>query len=365
MSCRICGCQTYIEILNKDSIAIWTGSSEVEVEFYPSNLKQCTQCGHVYEVLSLELEEKLTKIYSSTHAQVSTPPGDGNWGIERAGFFLKRIDYTKYDSAIEIGCADGYFLKFLEDYGYSKLIGIEPSLPENSSIGKIELISAFVNDKTQLESKVDLVFSSGVFEHIEDINGVLQFCKNHLNEDGELFFAVPNSERELEDGDPGLFLHEHVHYYTSDVIKYLLANNGFEIKTIIQECSAIYVSAKLNNSINISTCSPKLYTTYSQILDHKLSEFEKIMQPNRNIIIHGTNDKLNNILGWIKKKFKFTLVDNDEKKIDRYFFDQKVKNIHDLDLTKYDSVIIIPTCFYQEIEDEYTSLGFSGSFYKI
>lgn len=364
MSCNICKSNDSITILNKNDIPIWTGSTQEENEFYPCTLKQCVSCGHVYEEVSSELSQKLTKIYSSVHAQASTPPGDGNWGLKRAEFFLNKINYKRHSSAIEIGCADGFFLKFLQNNGYTKLIGIEPSLLENSTVGKIEFISAFADEKTSLGEKVDLVFSNAVFEHIEDINGVLKFCKNHLNKDGELFFAVPNAQRELENGDPALFIHEHVHYYTTDVIKYVLANNGFEARSIVQECNALYVSAVLRDGATFSY-SPHLYHEYSDMLYERLEIFENIMSSHKNILIHGANNKLNNILAWSKNNFSFTLVDNDENKHQHSFFNHKVLSLDKLDLNTYDCVIIVPTCFYKAIESEYISLGYSGKIYKV
>ena len=224
MTCKICEAPQYIEILNQDAISIWTGSSEIEGNFYPCKIIQCTSCGHVYENLSSELSEKLSSIYSFGHAYGSTPPGQGNWGLERAKVFLNKVNYSKYSSAIEIGCADGYFLRFLEKHGYTKLIGLEPSLSSSSKIGNIEFIKAFANRENFID-KVDLIFSNAVFEHIEDIISILQFVKNNLKNNGELFFAVPNAQAELETGDAALFLHEHVHYFTCNTINFLLVNN--------------------------------------------------------------------------------------------------------------------------------------------
>lgn len=364
MSCNICQASEYITILNKRDIPIWTGSEQVEGESYPCNIKQCTSCGHIYEEISLELSQKLTKIYSSVHAQASTPPGDGNWGLKRAEFFLKKINYKQHTSAIEIGCADGFFLKFLQNNGYNKLIGIEPSLSHNIRQGNIEFISAFADEKTRLGHKVDLIFSNAVFEHIEDINGVLQFCKNHLNKDGELFFAVPNAQIELENGDPALFIHEHVHYYTHDVLMYLLANNGFKATSIVQECNVTYVRASLSDATAFFY-TPNLYTNYTKALEQKLKIFENIMGSYKNVLIHGANNKLNNILGWSNNNFSFTLVDNDENKHTKSFFNHKVYSIKELDLHEYDCIVVIPTCFYQAIESEYIALGYSKKIYQV
>ena len=365
MNCKICKSIEYIEILNKENTPIWTGSSEECYDYFPCHLKQCTDCGHVYQEVPLILSEKLKKIYESNHAQVSTPLGSGNWGLSRAWWFLEKLNYKLYTSAIEIGCADGFILKFLESNGYNKLIGIEPSLPRSIKVGKIEFINAFVDEATSLNSKVELIYSNGVLEHIENVNGILHFSKNHLTDDGELFFTVPNAERELDKADVCLFLHEHVHHYTKDVITHMLAINGFKVNLISEDCSALYVSASLDKAIEPLLRPINLYSNYSNLLNQKLESFNKIIDSNANIIIHGVNNKLNNILGWSKQNISFTLVDNDDKKHGQYFFGRRVQNIKDLDLKEYDCVIIIPTCFYEAIKSEYMEYGFTGKIYNV
>jgi SAM-dependent methyltransferase len=364
LSCFICSSSNFITILNKKEILVWDGSNMSNNGLFISNLRQCNQCGHVYQNVPIDLSKKLFKIYNSGNAQASTQTGDGSWGKERAKLFLKNFDYSKYNSAIEIGCGNGYLLKFLENYGYNTLIGIDPSLLKNYQLGKIEFIKEFANEETFLKKKVDLIFSYAVFEHIKNINGVLKFCKNHLNKDGELFFGIPNSEIELERGDPGLFIHQHLNYYTEDVLKFLLARNGFELKSIIKECNAIYVSAKLN-MINLPKYSIKLYKEYSYKLEKKLNQFKEIIKLDNNIIIHGANNKLNNILGWVKPNFNFTLIDNDENKLNKIFFGQKVRSLRDINLSDYKNVLIVPTCFFNDIKNDYIDHGFKGNFYHV
>ena len=58
MACNICEATNYFNILNKVSIPIWTGSSEIEVAKFPCKISQCSECGHVYENISEELSKK-------------------------------------------------------------------------------------------------------------------------------------------------------------------------------------------------------------------------------------------------------------------------------------------------------------------
>lgn len=364
MNCSICSSEKYLTILDKGEIPIWDGSCKSNNGMFFSNLRQCEKCGHVYQNIPTELSKKLTKIYNSENAQASTETGDGNWGKERAKLFLKNIDYKKYNSVIEIGCANGYLLKFLQNEGYENLIGIDPSLSNNFKFEKIEFIKAFANEDTFLKKKVDLIFSNAVFEHIENIRGVLKFCKNHLNQDGELFFAIPNSQIELEKGDPALFIHQHVHYYSENVLRYLLAKNGFQVNSIKKECNAIYVSAR-SKKIDIHNYTPDFYSDYSKILNKKLNEFKMIMKSSDKIIIHGANNKLNNILGWTSHDFDFILADNDENKLNKIFFGKKVRSIKDINLSDYQNILIIPSCFFEQIKNNYLELGYKGNFLHV
>jgi SAM-dependent methyltransferase len=364
MTCNICNNKKYIVILNKGKIPIWTGSPKKKYH-YKCQLRQCVKCGHVYQEVSSDLSTILKNIYKSNNAQVSTSLGIGNWGLERAKIYLSRINYKKYKSAIELGCANGFILKFLEDFGYDTLIGIEPSLSISNQIGKIKFIKSFANEKTSLGLKVDLIFSNCVFEHIEDINGILEFVRKHLNVNGEFFFTVPNAQRELEDGDSSLFMHEHINYFTKNVINFVLVKNRFQVNYIKEDSSALYVSAKLIDKNYIKLKHPKLYNNFSESMNNKINKFENLITSKKKIILHGVCNKLNNIFGWSKKKISFTLVDNDEIKVGKIFFGQKVLSLNDVNLSKYDNVFIVPNSYFKDIKKQYIDLGFKGKFYDV
>ena len=67
----------------------------------------------------------------------------------------------------------------------------------------------------------------------------------------------------------------------------------------------------------------------------------------------------------VKKKISFTLVDNDEIKVGKIFFGKKVLSINDINLSKYDNVVIVPTSYYKDIKKQYIDLGFKGKFYHV
>mgnify|MGYP006000856779 FL=1 len=89
------------------------------------------------------------------------------------------------------------------------------------------------------------------------------------------------------------------------------------------------------------------------------------MKSNDKIIIHGANNKLNNILGWTSYDFDFVLVDNDENKLNKNFFGKKIRSVKDINLSDYQNILIIPSCFFEQIKNNYLELGFKGKFLHI
>ncbi|MFX0135961.1 MAG: class I SAM-dependent methyltransferase [Candidatus Hodarchaeota archaeon] len=369
MTCYLCKSTRYAEILNKEETYIWTNTND-DTSIKRKNkciLYQCKDCGHIYQPIDSDLRKVLREIYLSKQAQLSTPMGMGNWGIERAKRFFdvfdRVVDLNKYKSAVEIGCADGYLLKYLKSLGFNKLVGIEPSITKGKEKDGVLFIKAFADEKLKLNQKFGLIFSAGVFEHIEKIHRVIRFCRSNLREDGTLFFSVPNAKRQLEDGDPDLFTHEHIHYYTPSTLEYLLSKNGFSINSIISTKDSINVSAQISNG-KCERLRVVLYDDYQQKLEKNLVRIKKLLENKANIV-HGANNALNNILNWLKKDYDFDLVDNDETKVGKTYFNKSIKSMKDIDLTNYKTVIIIPTSFYEEIRIDYIKKGFQGKFVSV
>ena len=90
-----------------------------------------------------------------------------------------------------------------------------------------------------------------------------------------------------------------------------------------------------------------------------------IMKSSDKIIIHGANNKLNNILGWTSHDFDFILADNDENKLNKIFFGKKVRSIKDINLSDYQNILIIPSCFFEQIKNNYLELGYKGNFLHV
>ncbi len=369
MGCYLCGSDKFIEILNRPSIPVWINLTKDdpmhENIMHKCILLQCVDCGHVYQPMDEKIKHILSNMYTLPHAAGPTPMGKGNWGLQRANIFLQNINKRDYKSAIEIGCSDGYMLRCLKEKGVTRLAGIDPSIEKSRGIDGISFLKEQIREDLVVGSKYDLIFSSAVFEHIEDINGVIRFCRNNLSENGELFFSVPNTQRQLISGDPGLFLHQHIHYFTESSLRYLLSKNGFKVKEIRQSESSIDTMAEIDDACELEIASNiTLYSEYATKLEKILSGVCDTLNK-YNVLVHGANNSLYNTLSYLKKEFKFDLVDNDINKQRKRYFGRTVRSIDDIDLICYNIVLIAAVSFYETIVKEYIDKGFKGKFKKI
>ena len=107
--------------------------------------------------------------------------------------------------------------------------GIDPSLNKNLKSSSLTLYNKFVSKDIKLKKKFDLIFSIGFYEHAYNINEITSFSSKHLFENGTILVIVPNIENSLKYGNPDLFAHEHISYFTTSTIKKHFANFNFYV----------------------------------------------------------------------------------------------------------------------------------------
>lgn len=366
MKCLVCNGSILAQILYKKPIKIWIRASDDEVPKKPTfvcSLLQCQRCGHIQQEVTSELEEVMNQVYSSSHAQASTPVGVGDWGKRRAQMIIEKFELNGFKSALEIGSHKGYLLEYLKNQGFSNLVGIEPSLEKSFIKDGIEYIKDFVSKNTYLGRKFDLIYAIAAFEHIKDINGIITFCKNHLNEYGELFFQVPNCRNSFISGDPDVFMHEHIHYYTRSSLYTLLWVNGLFIRKIEEEHGAFFVYAR-NQANGIKKPEMKKFICYKNKLDDSLAEISKVTKEG-SFAFHGLNNALNNILGWLDIKDEFSIFENDKEKIGKTYFGKVIQKPDKNNIQQFDRIFIVPSVFFDEIKKQYEDLGYEGEICRV
>ena len=101
--------------------------------------------------------------------------------------------HPKGSRLLEIGCADGLFLKLAGDRGFDA-IGIEPNTKMMAGNPYNEVIrQGFFPDVLHADDRFDIIALNCVFEHVPDIDAMIETFKRHLEPHGSVMLNVPVS----------------------------------------------------------------------------------------------------------------------------------------------------------------------------
>ncbi len=149
-----------------------------------------------------------------------------------AQFLTPHISYANA-KILDIGCSTGALLSILKSFGYSNLLGIDPSASCVKTVKKLYNIEAIANTISDFhyDEKFDVVILSAVLEHLVDFSSSMHKIRSLLKDQGLLFIEVPDAER----FDSYIFTpfqqfsFEHINYFSQYSVKNLLSNYSFEI----------------------------------------------------------------------------------------------------------------------------------------
>ena len=116
---------------------------------------------------------------------------------ERIESFEKVLD--RKGSILDVGCGPGFFLNHAKNKGW-KTYGIEPSLSAvnfannkfglNVTAGSLNLLKNFKN--------IDVIYTHGVLEHLENPIEFLNLAKKSLSKNGIIFTSVANDFNQIQ-----------------------------------------------------------------------------------------------------------------------------------------------------------------------
>lgn len=151
-------------------------------------------------------------------------------------------------SGLEIGCGNGWWLETCKQHGLD-CTGIEPEHIYESyhKAENLNVVYGFYPDVSPAkENGYDFIIFNDVFEHIPDINGLLESLQKDLNEEGILIINLPMSKGFFYKTATVLdklgvskslirmwqfnFHSPHMNYFNSDNLQRLLSKYGFITK---------------------------------------------------------------------------------------------------------------------------------------
>jgi SAM-dependent methyltransferase len=218
---------------------------------YPLELGLCGNCGHVFTLFAVSPEDRYQKqdySYDSSNSRVS---------IEH---FKDYCDAVLADRAVsadaliaDIGSNVGTLLSHFQAAGHANVLGIEPSsnISEIARRAGVPTLTEFFDAKAAVQiaarGKVEVLLSSNVVNHADDLPGLLATARQVLSDTGRFVFEVPYLLDLVERTAFDTIYHEHVHYYGIRPLAACLAREGYSIQRVERldyMCGSIRVYAQ-------------------------------------------------------------------------------------------------------------------------
>ena len=261
--CRTCSSDLLTKLVHLKKMPLtddFVKVDELKVEFLQDiEIYQCSNCNLVQNPVDFNYQEYYQDYeYSSGHSKF-VKEFMSDYAKQTFNTYKKQNGVLP-ESVIEIGSGDGEQLKFFNDLGIEKVLGVEPSesLVRNSeSVGIPAIKGLYTKDTVRKLNgqKFDICISSYTFDHIPNPTEYLQTSYEILTDGGILAFEVHDIDDIYQRSEWCLLEHEHTIYMNKDSASELVRKCGFQIIAInpikvnkVRANSLIVVAKKIENS---------------------------------------------------------------------------------------------------------------------
>lgn len=357
MKCRVCNCDM------KKPMMVYTNMAQDIAVLY-SNKKtvtgkdtpvyQCANCG-LYQIPFGDVSENYYLMSASQSPKMRKLQEDE----------LKQIKelHPKAKSLLEVGCGDGNFLAIAKKM-FDECIGIEPQeiFHEEYERNGLYVIQEYLDEKTQLKQKFDVVVARQTFEHVDNPTELFAAMVNACEEDGLIMLDIPNGEKSIRENRYYDFFSDHVNHWTSQSLVYLAEHNGMHIISVQEGFGGDYL---------------QLFCRKNKLQDHAFMEqipadlerIKNIINTHNSVAVYGAGAKAQVLflLGEEELKRVVAIYDSDTKKEGMYLANVSIPvTLPSPSVKEVDAIIIFAKSYADEIikqlKEEY---GYQGDVYVI
>ena len=313
--CRLCQSKDLEKVVDLDFHPLADTFLDKDDQFgpevsYPLQLGSCRDCGHVFTLFSILPEERYQKhdySYDSSNSNISV-----NHFKDFCNAVLAESSLDKNSLIVDIGGNVGTLLGHFKEQGYKNILNIEPSknISDLALKSEIPTFNNFFDSKASeyinnnIGRKVDVLLSSNVVNHADNMVDLLQTARSVLSENGFFVFEVPYLMDLIQNTAFDTIYHEHVHYYGVKPLVKFFEDQGFsiyKIEKIEYMCGSIRVFSSLKNrqSKDVSRLIEieDEFGLYDIETYYKFSERVKMMKISINSYLWGVRKKGGKIIG--------------------------------------------------------------------
>lgn len=265
--CALCGSEKGETLLELNC-----GNTDASTLYPTVRLRSCSQCGHLFNLLSSDERTGLTRYYDAEYAPANVGAkglaGDrpGSQDIRTAGRYARLFDILgphlrPEHEILDVGCAMGGFLQVLREKGYRRLSGVEMTDTYVEQARKTGLFRIEKGDAESLpfqDESIDVVIIEQVLEHLFDPSRAFREAERVLRKGGVFFVGVPDAARyaDFEYFDYyWILLREHIQHFDTGHLRALGLKTGFEMVDSQQISHAVMGPAMV---------MPDVYTVFSK-----------------------------------------------------------------------------------------------------
>ncbi len=319
INCPTCNC-------NGEYLIDWEYSGLNHSVFnYTAKFCKCENCGLVW--VSNITDEELSNFYTqecfyfdSSHFDVTASKNIKKYEYYKS--LLEEFD-LQGQRVSDIGCGRGGFVSWLMKNNWGSVCcGVDVDL-KSFSVGDNKNAPLFIEG-----SAVSLPFEEGtqdvltyfhVFEHIIDINKVLNEANRVLKNDGYLVLEVPDAEGyEKCPVNKGFWIsiREHIYHFSPNAFINVLNNNGFEVKAVKQkilsapefEYPSLAIVAQKNDKKNVIESKNnndigEFFLKSFKEFSNKAQNIKTIMENYDKVVFWGISGQLLTFLPLLKNDF--------------------------------------------------------------
>lgn len=210
-----------------------------------ADIWRCPACGYFGSTFAVAINEKNEALDEGRRFDALAAIRHVNFTtvLDR---LLAIAEFPPNATALDVGCGHGWFLQALSERGHHAS-GVEPDLyiAEIARRAGHNVTVGFFPDALDAGARFDAIFFHDVFEHLPDVNGIVENLKRHTTDvgwvvvnlpvSGGIFFRIARLLAWLGITGPYRRLWQadmpspHLSYFSAGTIGTLFAKHGFDL----------------------------------------------------------------------------------------------------------------------------------------
>ncbi len=240
------------------------------------------------------------------------------------------MDCWKPPKVLDIACNDGTLLGYFKEIGCNVIKGIDPAanLRKLTEEKGIDVVVDYWRKDIDLGEKFNIITGTNVFAHVDDIQGFLTACVNHLEDWGFIILEFPYCREMIEKREFDTVYHEHLSYFLVSPLVQLIKKyeelrihdivltpiHGGSIRFVLRKragehCDKLYkMMAEEEHLLKSET-----YEEFSKAVEGQKSSLNRFLETKDTVVGYGASAKGNTMLNHFGVDLKYIVDDNPMK----------------------------------------------------